>query len=108
MDPIMIEALGFAAGMTTLSSSVPQLIANLRNPDLARAQSASRNSLQSVGNGMWLLYGISAGSVSMTTFASLGFAMAAGLTWQTLKVQGRLPHQVFWPLSGKGIAQAIG
>ncbi len=39
MDFFFIEMLGFAAGATTLVSSVPQLIANLRNQDLALGQS---------------------------------------------------------------------
>ena len=41
MDIVLIEILGFAAGATTLISSVPQLIANLRDQDLALGQSLS-------------------------------------------------------------------
>ena len=66
----MIEFLGFSAGAITLVSSVPQLIANLRNQELAMAQSLSRNCLQSVGNGLWLGYGVTVGSASMTTMSS--------------------------------------
>lgn len=85
----MIEFLGFSAGAITLVSSVPQLIANLRNQELALAQSLSRNCLQSVGNGLWLGYGVTVGSASMTTFATLGCLMAACLALQTYSVQKR-------------------
>jgi len=87
MEMTLIEVLGFAAGGTTLISSLPQLLANLRNEELARSQSLSRNCLQSAGNALWLAYGISAGSVSMVTFAALGFLMAGGLAFQTYSVQ---------------------
>ena len=87
MDTVSIELLGFAAGLINLTSSVPQLVANLRNPDCAAKQSASRNALQCAGNGMWLAYGISVGSMSMTTFSSLGCLMAGTLFWQVLKAK---------------------
>ena len=45
MELMMIEVLGFAAGAITLVSSIPQLVANLRNRELAMAQSLSRNCL---------------------------------------------------------------
>lgn len=89
MEMVHIEILGFAAGATTLISSVPQLIANLRNPDLAYGQSLSRNCLQSTGNALWLLYGASVGSTSMVTFAGLGCLMASCLAFQTFRVQRR-------------------
>ena len=84
---VSIEFLGFAAGATTLVSSVPQLIGNLRNRDLARSQSLARNCLQSAGNALWFLYGASVGSESMITFAGLGFLMASCLAYQTYRVQ---------------------
>lgn len=84
-----IEILGFAAGATTLISSVPQLIANLRNQDLALGQSLSRNCLQSAGNALWFIYGVSVGSTSMVTFAGLGCLMASCLAFQTCRVQRR-------------------
>ena len=78
------------AGATTLCSSVPQLLANLRTPELARAQSAARNCLQCGGNLLWLVYGGLVGSIAMTTFAGLGCAMAAILCVQTLRAKGHL------------------
>lgn len=87
MDMVQIEILGFCAGATTLVSSVPQLVANLRNPHLARGQSSLRNWFQSTGNGLWMVYGLSVGSVSMTTFAALGSLMAGSLLIQTLRAQ---------------------
>lgn len=87
MEVIFIEMLGFAAGATTLISSVPQLIANLRDHDLALGQSLSRNCLQSAGNALWFLYGASVGSTSMVTFAGLGCLMASCLAFQTHRVQ---------------------
>ncbi|MEP0521941.1 MAG: PQ-loop domain-containing transporter [Hyphomicrobiales bacterium] len=87
MEMISIEILGFAAGATTLISSVPQLIANLRNQDLARGQSLARNCLQSAGNALWFIYGASVGSTSMVTFAGLGCLMATCLALQTHRVQ---------------------
>ena len=79
---IVIELVGFFAGLTNLVSSVPQLIANIRNPKSASGQSACRNALQCAGNGMWLYYGLSIGSMAMATFSTLGCAMAALLFWQ--------------------------
>ncbi len=87
MEAAYLEMLGFFAGATTLCSSVPQLLANLRNPELARGQSLSRNCLQASGNGLWLLYGGAVGSVAMTTFAALGCLMACCLAQQTYRVQ---------------------
>ena len=86
MEVFTLEALGFAAGATNLYSSVPQLVANFRNPELVRGQNVSRNCYQFAGNALWLAYGLSAGSVSMTVFAGLGCAMAGALCTQTLKV----------------------
>lgn len=83
MDPIFIEMLGFVAGATNLASSVPQLLANLREPDLARGQSPARNAFQCAGNLMWLIYATQVGSIAMTTFAGLGCAMAGLLLAQT-------------------------
>ena len=82
---LMIELVGFVAGLTNLVSSVPQLIANLRHPERAANQDASRNAFQAAGNGMWLYYGVSVGSIAMTTFSTLGCLMAAALFWQVLK-----------------------
>ncbi|MEO9826181.1 MAG: hypothetical protein ABJF50_17405 [Paracoccaceae bacterium] len=87
MDAVSVELLGFAAGLINLVSSVPQLLANLRKPDCAATQSASRNALQCAANSMWLAYGISVGSVSMTTFSALGCLMAGILFWQVLKAK---------------------
>lgn len=87
MELMMIEVLGFAAGAITLVSSIPQLVANLRNRELAMAQSLSRNCLQSTGNALWLGYGVTVGSASMVTFATLGCLMAGCLALQTHSVQ---------------------
>ncbi len=86
MDMFFIEMLGFIAGATTLVSSVPQLIANLRDKELARGQSLFRNLLQAIGNALWFLYGASVGSTSMVTFAGLGCFMAICLALQTYRV----------------------
>ncbi|MXU65727.1 PQ-loop repeat-containing protein [Oceanomicrobium pacificus] len=89
MDAMFVETLGFIAGAMTLFSSVPQLVANLRNPDLARGQSRSRNAFQCGGNLLWLVYALSVGSTAMTTFAGLGSLMALALLTQTLKTGGQ-------------------
>lgn len=100
MELIYLEALGFAAGAVNLTSSVPQLIANLRNPALARNQSAARNACQAAGNGLWLAYGVTVGSVAMSTFSALGCLMAATLLAQVLMqtkasgAQRRPVHQI--------------
>ncbi len=85
MEMLSIELLGFAAGAVNLFSSVPQLLANLRNPDLARGQSVLRNAFQCAGNALWLIYGLKVGSIAMATFALLGCLMACILLMQTLK-----------------------
>lgn len=102
MDVVSVELLGFAAGLMNLTSSLPQLVANLRNPDCAAQQNAARNALQCAGNGMWLAYGISVGSMSMTTFSSLGCLMAGTLLWQVLKAK-----QVSTPGRNQRITRSI-
>ena len=87
MELFSLEMLGFVAGATNLMSSVPQLAANLRNPALASGQSLWRNCLQCAGNALWMIYGLSVGSVSMTTFAALGCLMAGGLMAQILRTE---------------------
>lgn len=86
---IYVELLGFMAGLTNLLSSVPQLLANLKAPECAAQQSAARNVCQAAGNGMWLFYGVAIGSVAMTTFSTLGCAMAATLFVQVRKAKTR-------------------
>ncbi len=85
MFEICSEILGFVAGATTLVSSVPQLVANLRDPALTRGQNPARNCLQCAGNLLWLWYALQVGSVAMTTFAALGAVMAGALAVQTFK-----------------------
>lgn len=87
-----IELIGLLAGLTNLVSSVPQLAANLRNPELARGQSAARNACQCAGNALWLVYGLSIGSFAMTLFSSLGCMMAGLLLWQVLSA-ARFHHR---------------
>ena len=84
MELMSIELVGLMAGLTNLVSSVPQLVANLRNPDCAAGQSAGRNACQCAGNALWLVYGVSVGSLAMTLFSSLGSVMAGLLLWQVL------------------------
>ena len=84
---IYIEALGFLAGLTNLMSSVPQLRANMKKPDCAANQSAARNACQATANVLWLVYGLAAGSVAMSTFSTLGLIMAALLFLQVRKAQ---------------------
>ena len=79
---IFVELVGFVAGLTNLVSSIPQLIANLRNPNSAAQQSAARNACQAAGNGMWLVYGLTVGSLAMSTFSTLGTLMAGALLIQ--------------------------
>ncbi|MEM6899075.1 MAG: hypothetical protein AAF583_04810 [Pseudomonadota bacterium] len=86
MENYVIELIGLAAGLTTLVSSVPQLVANLRDPESARKQSPMRNALQCVGNALWLLYGGAVGSLVMVVFSTMGCLMAACLLVQVLSV----------------------
>lgn len=82
MCEIHLEILGFMAGLTNLISLLPQLLANLRNRAAAASQNAARNACQCAGNGMGLAYGLSVGSLAMTTFSLLGSVMAGALMWQ--------------------------
>lgn len=84
-----IELIGIIGGLTNSLSSAPQLIDNLRIPDRAYGQNASRNTIQCLGNGKWLIYGVSIGSLAITTFSSLGSAMAAVLFWQVVRCKRR-------------------
>lgn len=85
MDTYLIEVLGFLAGFTTLCASLPQLLANLRDPKRACAQSPARNALQSAGNALWLVYAMSTGSIAMMCFSTLGCLMGLALLAQTWK-----------------------
>ncbi|MEM9433187.1 MAG: hypothetical protein AAGA12_04640 [Pseudomonadota bacterium] len=92
MNPLTIEMIGLAAGLTNLSSSIPQLIANLRNPDAASKQSPSRNACQCAGNVLWLVYGIAVNSVAMMIFSTLGSVMAGLLLAQVLSAARSVPE----------------
>jgi len=85
MSNLTIEAIGLAAGLTSLLSSLPQMVANLRNPDMACQQSPARNAFQCAGNALWLVYGLSVGSLAMVLFSSLGIVMAGILLWQVVR-----------------------
>lgn len=89
MFAVEIEIIGFVAGATNLFSSVPQLVKNLRTPALAQGQCMSRNAFQCSANAMWLVYGASVESASMTTFAALGCLMAGALLVQTYRAGAR-------------------
>ena len=79
--------LGLTAGALNMSSSVPQLIANLRDPLLARAQSPGRNFLQALANFGWAVWGIGMEAIEVVIFASAGFAMASVLLVQVMKAK---------------------
>lgn len=87
MADLWIELIGWSAGLTNLSSSTPQLVANLRDPSRAAGQSAWRNALQAAGNLLWIAYGALIGSLAMMVFATLGFIMAAWLLAQVRRAQ---------------------
>lgn len=90
---LMLELLGFSAGMTTLASSVPQLLANLRAPECAANQNATRNLFQCAGNALWFVYALNVGSIAMATFSTLGCFFAALLLWQVVAAKRRCPDQ---------------
>ncbi|MDD9921468.1 MAG: hypothetical protein OXQ92_04175 [Boseongicola sp.] len=89
MDIWSLELIGLMAGATNLFSSVPQLVANLREPDRAHGQSPARNAYQCVGNALWLVYGTAIGSIAMMLFSTLGCLMATVLLCQVLKAHRR-------------------
>ena len=78
------ELIGYLAGLVMLSSSLPQLVVNFRDPSLAASQSGGRNLLQALGNLMWLIYAILVGAQPMIVFAGLGFVLASWLLLQVL------------------------
>lgn len=88
MDAAYTEVLRFVAGATNLNSSVPQLAANTRNPQLASGQSIPRKCLQCGGNALRVIYGGSVGYIAMTTFATLGCLMGRALMLQVRAVNG--------------------
>lgn len=79
------EVIGWVAGCLLLSSSLPQIIANLRHPNLARHQSPMRNLLQCIGNLLWLIYAMLFSITAMKVFASLGAVLAGALFIQVLR-----------------------
>lgn len=82
-----IELVGWFAGTLLLLSSVPQLVANLRDRNLAKHQSPVRNLLQCGGNALWLVYAIVTDVPAMKVFAALGTLMAAALFIQVMNAR---------------------
>lgn len=87
MDENSFLFLGLLAGTLNMSSSIPQLVANIRNPELAKSQSPSRQALQMLGNLAWLGWGIGNSADEVMLFASLGSAMASILWFQTIRAR---------------------
>lgn len=81
------ELIGWLAGLLTLSSSLPQIKANIANPELARHQSTSRNLLLCAGNSLWLVYAIIFNVAAMMFFAALGATLAGALFIQVVRAK---------------------
>lgn len=90
MDTYSIEIIGLAAGLMNLTSSVPQLLNNLKNPDQAKYQSRARNVMQASGNALWLVYGLYMDSTAMMIFSALGCLMAFCLLGQSLATKPKV------------------
>mgnify|MGYP007079448394 CR=1 FL=1 len=89
MDSVPVELIGWAAGLTNLLSSVPQLIENISDCTKAAHQSSLRNLLQFQGNILWLIYGIKISAQEMVIFASCGSLMAFWLLIQVVRAKRR-------------------
>lgn len=79
-----VELMSWCAGLLILFSSLPQILANLRSPEIAKHQSPWRNIFQCAGNLLWLLYAIHRDIQAMKVFASLGALFAFALFVQVL------------------------
>jgi MtN3 and saliva related transmembrane protein len=61
MQPALVDAIGFLAGVLTTIAFIPQVVHSWQTRDLAGV-SLRMYALFTVGVAMWLLYGIAMGS----------------------------------------------
>ena len=73
----LAEAIGFVAGTIISVSALPQIFGCLKDPEKARAQSVVRNGMISVGNVLWVVYGLLVQSTSMTTMSVIALVLNA-------------------------------
>jgi uncharacterized protein with PQ loop repeat len=83
----LTNAVGLAAGTIICASSLPQIVANLRDPEASRHQNLTRNILMTVGNCLWVWFGTSMGAYPVVIFCSIGAILNASLSVQCLRSQ---------------------
>jgi hypothetical protein len=79
-----MQWLGYVAGAIISTSALPRFIGIMRVPDLARAESLSRNSMLCAGNVLWVAYGALSGTIPITVMCGIaamlnGFVLFAAL-----------------------------
>lgn len=83
----LANLIGLVAGMLVCISSIPQVVANLRNPKASRDQNVSRNILMIAGNALWVWYGIHAGTLPIVVFCGISVILNVCLTAQCLRAR---------------------
>jgi uncharacterized protein with PQ loop repeat len=79
---VVVEVLGFAAGATIMVSAVPQLVANIRNPQASANQSITRNIALVAGNIMWVAYGLMINAPSITMMCVVAAVLNGAVAMQ--------------------------
>ncbi|QLH38145.1 MAG: hypothetical protein HWD60_03055 [Defluviicoccus sp.] len=85
LDPIAV--MGVIAGSVDLSSSLPQIVANIVRPCAAAHQCWARNALQLTANLLWAAYGAGRKDLVVMIFSIVGAIAAATLLVQTLRAR---------------------
>jgi MtN3 and saliva related transmembrane protein len=75
MPPLLVDAIGFLAGVLTTIAFIPQVVHSWRTRDLSGV-SLRMYALFTVGVAMWLLYGIAMGSWPIIAANTITLALA--------------------------------
>jgi uncharacterized protein with PQ loop repeat len=84
MAHLLVELLGFVAGMIIAVSALPRVRNIYRQPLLARGEPIDRNAMLTVGNVIWVVYGILTGAAAIATMCGIaavlnGFVLKSAL-----------------------------
>lgn len=74
MNEIVQESIGFLAGAIVTTAALPRVVEIIRNHDVARTESYSRNAMLVIGNLIWIVYGITGDALAVTVMCGLSAA----------------------------------
>ncbi len=89
-DPVA-AATAIAAGIVTLSATVPEIVKYLHQPCEGRAIVLPRALLQAAGNGLWVVHALRTENAWLGGMTGLGCALALLLLAQGLRARRGVP-----------------